>query len=57
MVKGQRYAVIMAGGQGARFWPLSRSRRPKQVLKILEGKSLFQETVARILPYLAGIKS
>ncbi len=38
------------GGQGTRFWPLSRSHRPKQVLKILNGKSLLQETVARILP-------
>ena len=50
MVKGHRYAVIMAGGQGTRFWPLSRKRRPKQVLKILGGKSLIQETLGRILP-------
>ncbi len=49
-MKGHGYAVIMAGGQGTRFWPLSRSHRPKQVLKILNGKSLLQETVARILP-------
>jgi len=40
----------MAGGQGTRFWPLSRRRRPKQVLRILGGKSLIQETVRRILP-------
>ena len=50
MVKGHCYAVIMAGGQGTRFWPLSRRRRPKQVLKILGGKSLIQETLSRILP-------
>ena len=40
----------MAGGQGTRFWPLSRRRRPKQVLNILGDKSLIQETVGRILP-------
>ena len=50
MVKEHCYAVIMAGGQGTRFWPLSRKRRPKQVLKILGGKSLIQETLGRILP-------
>lgn len=46
----QQYAVIMAGGRGTRFWPLSRSHRPKQLLKIVSRKSLFQESVERILP-------
>lgn len=49
-MKAQRYAVIMAGGKGTRFWPLSRSHRPKQLLKILSEKSLIRETVDRILP-------
>ena len=49
-MKAQRYAVIMAGGIGTRFWPLSRPHRPKQLLKILSGKSLIQETADRILP-------
>ncbi|MGD0078605.1 MAG: sugar phosphate nucleotidyltransferase, partial [Sedimentisphaerales bacterium] len=31
------YAVIMAGGTGKRLWPLSRRKRPKQVLKLFEG--------------------
>jgi len=46
------YAVIIAGGHGTRFWPLSRSRRPKQLLKILSHKSLIQETAGRIAPII-----
>ncbi len=49
-MKRQRYAVIMAGGRGTRFWPLSRVRRPKQLLKVLSRKSLIRETVDRIAP-------
>lgn len=41
------YNVIIAGGKGTRFWPLSRARRPKQVLKILSRKSLIAETADR----------
>ncbi len=40
--------VIMAGGQGTRFWPLSRRDRPKQFLNVLGEKSLFQLTVERL---------
>jgi mannose-1-phosphate guanylyltransferase len=43
------YAVIMAGGVGTRFWPMSRSARPKQFLDILgTGKSLIQMTYDRL---------
>lgn len=42
--------VIIAGGKGTRFWPLSRAERPKQLLKILSRKSLIQETVERLEP-------
>ena len=42
------YALIMAGGIGTRFWPLSRRRNPKQVLALSGGLSLVQETVARL---------
>ncbi len=43
-----RYIVIMAGGIGTRFWPLSRDRKPKQFLDILKkGTSLLQDTVNR----------
>ena len=42
------YAVIMAGGQGTRFWPLSRKSRPKQLLNIIGDQSMLQMTVDRI---------
>jgi mannose-1-phosphate guanylyltransferase len=44
------FCVIIAGGTGTRFWPLSRARRPKQLLKILGPKSLAEETVERVTP-------
>jgi mannose-1-phosphate guanylyltransferase len=47
------FNVIIAGGKGTRFWPLSRVRRPKQTLKLLSRKSLLQETAERVYP-LAG---
>ena len=43
-------AIIMAGGSGERFWPLSTPERPKQLLKIFSDKSMIRETVERILP-------
>ena len=43
-----RYAVIMAGGSGKRLWPLSRSKRPKQLLPLLEGKNLLEIAVDRL---------
>lgn len=42
------YAVILAGGSGTRFWPLSRAAYPKQFLKIIGNTSLLQQTVERI---------
>lgn len=42
------YAVVMAGGSGERFWPMSRRKMPKQLLPILSKKSMLQETVARL---------
>lgn len=44
------YAVIMAGGSGTRFWPLSREKTPKQLLKIGGEDSLILQTVNRVLP-------
>ncbi len=43
-----RYAVIMAGGSGTRLWPLSRRRRPKQLLRIVEGRSLLRAAYDRL---------
>ena len=47
------YAVIMAGGVGSRFWPMSRSGSPKQFLDILDrGRTLIQMTADRLEPML-----
>jgi len=42
--------VILAGGRGTRFWPLSRKRRAKQLLALDGKQSMIQQTVARLLP-------
>jgi mannose-1-phosphate guanylyltransferase len=42
------YAVIMAGGVGSRFWPRSKKRTPKQLLKIFGERTMIQDTVKRI---------
>ncbi|MFT3737345.1 MAG: mannose-1-phosphate guanylyltransferase [Breznakibacter sp.] len=50
-MKNRTYCVIMAGGIGARFWPLSQESCPKQFLDILgTGKTLIQQTFERLLP-------
>ncbi len=40
--------VILAGGQGTRLWPMSRSARPKQFIDLIGGSSLFQQTLSRV---------
>jgi len=42
------YALILAGGSGERFWPLSRRSRPKQLLQLVSKRTLLEETVARL---------
>ena len=44
------YAVVMAGGSGKRLWPLSREKRPKQVLKLLDGQTLLRCCYERLSP-------
>lgn len=47
-------AVIMAGGKGERFWPKSRTSRPKQFLSLTaDGETMIQKTVKRLLPVVA----
>jgi mannose-1-phosphate guanylyltransferase len=46
-------ALIMAGGVGTRFWPLSRTSKPKQFLNIASQRSMIQMTVDRLLPKIA----
>jgi len=42
------YALILAGGSGERFWPLSRRTRPKQLLSLVSNKALLEETLIRL---------
>ena len=44
------YPVILAGGRGTRFWPLSRRKRAKQLLALDGKQTMIQQTVARLLP-------
>ncbi len=46
------YAVIMAGGSGTRFWPLSRRKHPKQLLELFGRGTLLEQTVSRIQDYI-----
>ena len=44
------YAVIMAGGSGTRLWPLSRRGQPKQSLRLIGDRTMFQHAVDRLAP-------
>jgi len=45
-----RFVIIMAGGRGERFWPLSREKMPKQLLTLFGKRSFLQSAVDRVLP-------
>jgi mannose-1-phosphate guanylyltransferase len=44
----ETYAVILAGGSGTRFWPLSRDNRPKQLLELFGSETLLAQALARL---------
>lgn len=46
--------VIMAGGRGTRFWPLSRTDQPKQLLSLAVGSSLLRDTFDRVVPVVGA---
>src|ERR1019366_3878117 len=46
------YVVVMAGGSGTRFWPLSRRKHPKQLLELFGRGTLLEQTVERLLPII-----
>ncbi len=50
------YAVIMAGGIGTRFWPMSTPERPKQLLRLFRDKPMIELTINRISPLVAWEK-
>ncbi len=45
-----RFVVIMAGGRGERFWPVSREKTPKQLIRLLGERSFLQQAVDRVRP-------
>src|SRR5258706_13755584 len=45
-----RFVIIMAGGRGERFWPVSREKTPKQLISLLGKRSFLQEAVDRVAP-------
>ena len=48
MSSGHFYACILAGGSGERFWPMSRARRPKHLLRLISDRTLLEETARRL---------
>ncbi len=48
MATHQTFALILAGGSGTRFWPLSRNEKPKQLLKLFDDETLIEKTVNRL---------
>lgn len=55
MAQQHRVAVIMAGGSGERFWPMSRGHKPKQLLRLGDGhETMLQEAVTRIQPLVGA---
>ncbi|MFH1269713.1 MAG: sugar phosphate nucleotidyltransferase [Candidatus Omnitrophota bacterium] len=46
------YAIILSGGTGTRFWPLSRESEPKQFLNVYSARPMMKETIARISPLI-----
>ena len=43
--------IVLAGGKGNSLWPLSRENYPKQFMDIKNHRSLFQESIARNIPF------
>jgi len=56
MAKGKLYGIILAGGVGSRFWPLSRTSAPKQLLEIAGPDSLLKGTIKRLSPLIPATR-
>src|SRR5207248_8580136 len=51
------HAVILAGGSGTRFWPLSRAKKPKQFLPLVTGRTMIAETFLRVEPLCSSART
>jgi len=51
-MKNNHYALIMAGGQGTRFWPWSTAEKPKQFLSVVGNESLLTQTYKRLQKFI-----
>jgi mannose-1-phosphate guanylyltransferase len=49
-----RFVIIMAGGRGERFWPVSREKTPKQLIKLLGDRSFLQQAVDHVAPLVSA---
>ncbi|HEX2778450.1 MAG TPA: sugar phosphate nucleotidyltransferase [Gemmatimonadaceae bacterium] len=52
-----RWAVVLAGGVGSRFWPLSTPERPKQLLPLVDGAPLLRNTLDRLAPLVPAART
>lgn len=50
--RGERWACIMAGGMGKRFWPLSRRATPKHLIPVVGSSTLLRQTAQRLAPFV-----
>ncbi len=53
-MQNQLYALVLAGGSGERFWPLSRNAKPKQLLQLLSNSTLLGDTISRLQGLVAN---
>ncbi|HVT38758.1 MAG TPA: sugar phosphate nucleotidyltransferase [Gemmatimonadaceae bacterium] len=56
-VAGKIWPVILAGGIGSRFWPMSTPQRPKQFLPLLSPQPMLRDTLDRLLPLAPGART
>lgn len=49
-MSGSHWAVVLAGGVGSRFWPMSTPRRPKQLLPLISDEPMLRDTITRLGP-------
>jgi mannose-1-phosphate guanylyltransferase len=52
-----RWAVVLAGGVGSRFWPLSTPERPKQLLPLVDDAPLLRNTLDRLAPLVPAART